>query len=175
MGAASSSDEEQETPEPEQRRVDMLCSFCPEVHSFVFINFFSDTDKRKYPADLAYVEAISDGVVHVRYYGDSNWGDRKDLDIPNKVVKFSKHWDLKGAELLKTLGIKKMSDTPSQDAVSQVWSKDQFLVNSGVFVPVRIPTPEHEHVWTSERASISGSFLSGSVIPACRRAMCARA
>ena len=154
---------------------DGYTKFEPKEKHLVMVNMLSEHDKRKYPADLAYVEKIVDGMVHLRWFGDFNWSTPKSL--AKEKVTWHKYWPVSNSkDLCKMLGISKKSDQPTRERVEAVWSKDSYEFNSGVFIPLNIPVPgdDVEAIWNKDTVALSGEFLKNQVVPACIAAGCVK-
>ena len=56
-------------------------------------------------------------------------------------VTWCKYWTISGTAALRwALSISDIHETPELDKIKEFWSADHYAVDSGVFVPLAMPT-----------------------------------
>ena len=157
--------------------------FVPKADTLAFVNMKGSDEKAKraFPADLCYIESVEKDVITVRWYGCVNWSTQKSLERNKKkkeeddVVFFKKHWKIAcKKKLLAALHIKSDAEKPSIAAVSDCWSRDHYAAGSGVFLPVDVPSPGKDEIWSDEVIGVPKRFLRDTLIPVCKEQGCVK-
>ena len=129
--------------------------FCPEENQLTFIEISGG--KGDYPIGLAFVEAIRDRSIVVRWYENPKPLTTAVLRS-GKSLKFGKTWNTRGLTLKEMeidMGLrnqrgekKRKPPTVPKDKLQLYWHTQTFETGAGVFVPVTVPFSQPvEKLW----------------------------